>query len=98
MRRLSGAAHQTCPRTVADFSYRATSGDLSINVWEVILIMTTQSTRIRYINLIRRFAALDNPNTARLTDPQYRHQALRNYIRPAKTRLNSNEPLKNYLC
>lgn len=71
--RLSGAAHQTCSRAVADFSYRATPRDLSVDVWEVVLVVTAQSARIRHVNLVRRPAALDNPNTAGLADPQDRH-------------------------
>jgi hypothetical protein len=72
-RAFSSAAHQACPRTVADFPYHTTCYDLSVNMRKVILVVTTQSTRIRYINLVRRPAALDDPDTAGFASPQDRH-------------------------
>lgn len=71
--RSSGAAHQARPRAVADLPYRATSHDLSVNVREVVLVVTAQSPRIRHVNLVRRPAALDDPDTTALADPQDRH-------------------------
>jgi len=72
-RAFSSAAHQARPRTVADFPYRTTCHDLSVNVREVVLVVTAQSTRIRYVNLVRRPAALDDPDTAGFASPQDRH-------------------------
>ena len=37
----SGAAHQACSTVVADFPYRATPHDLSVDVRKVVLVVTT---------------------------------------------------------
>jgi len=72
-RAFSSAAHQARPCTVADFPYRTTCHDLSVNGREVILVVTAQSTRIRYVNLVRRPTALDDPDTAGFANSQDRH-------------------------
>lgn len=98
----SGTAHQARSCTVADFSfYRATSHDLGVDVREIILVVTAQSTRIRHVNLVRRFAVLDDPNTTGLTDPQDRHETLSDYVRPAKAKFTNITILaekRDFIC
>lgn len=81
---VSGATHQTCPRVVADLSYRTTSRrHFGLNQREIVLVSAAQSTRIRYVNFVRTSPILDHPYATGFTDPQYRHQTLSHYVRSA---------------
>lgn len=87
---VSGATHQTCPRVVADLSYRTTScRHFALDKREIVLVSAAQSTRIRHVNFVRTSTVFNHPYATGLTDPQYRHQALSHYVRSANESINN---------